>query len=53
MKINKNNALRLWEMCYGNERFAEDFHGYLMCKDGYGNPDFFVAETCFIFFLRL
>ena len=31
-------------MCYGDERFAEDFHGYLMCKDGYGNPDFFVYE---------
>lgn len=44
MKINKNNALRLWEMCFGDERFAEDFHGYLMCKDGYGNPDFFVYE---------
>lgn len=36
MKINKKNALKLWEMCFGEQRFAEDFHGYLMCKDGYG-----------------
>lgn len=44
MKINKKNALRLWEMCFGDVRFAEDFHGYLMCKDGYGNPDYYVYD---------
>lgn len=41
MKINKSNALRLWEEMYGNKRFAEDFHGNLMCKDGYGNRNFY------------
>ena len=45
MKINKKNALKLWERYYGDARFAEDFHGYLMCRDGYGNPDFFIKET--------
>ena len=40
MKINKKNALKLWEMCFGEQRFAEDFHGYLMCKDGYGDKDY-------------
>lgn len=42
MKINKSNALRLWEEMYGNKIFAEDFHGNLMCKDGYGNRNFYV-----------
>ena len=37
MKINKYNALRFWEECYGSKQYAEDFHGNLMCKDGYGN----------------
>ena len=40
MRINKKNALRLWEMCFGDKNFAEDFHGYLMCREGYGDPDY-------------
>ena len=39
MKINKKNALKLWEEQYGNRWFAEDFHGNTMLKDAYGNPD--------------
>lgn len=42
MKINRNNALRFWEECYGDKQFVEDFHGNLMCKDGYGNRNFYV-----------
>ena len=42
MKINKNNALRFWEHSYGNKQYATDFHGNLMCKDGYGNRNFCV-----------
>ena len=42
MKINKYNALRFWEECYGNKQYAEDFHGNLMCKDGYGKNNFSV-----------
>ena len=37
MRINKKNALRLWEMCFGDNNFAEDFHGYLMCREGCTN----------------
>ena len=37
MKINKYNALRFWEECYGSKQYAEDFHGNLMCKDGYAD----------------
>lgn len=44
MKINKKNAIALWEECYGAAIFAEDFHGYLMCKYGYGNDDYFITE---------
>ena len=42
MKICKAHALRLWEECFGNAQFAEDFHGNLMCRDGYGNYNFCV-----------
>ena len=44
MRINKKNALRLWEMCFGDNNFAEDFHGYLMCREGYGDPDYYVCD---------
>ena len=40
MKICKANALRLWEEYFGNSEFAEDFHGNLMCRDGYGDANF-------------
>ena len=40
MKICKANALRLWEENFGNTQFAEDFHGNLMYRDGYGNDEF-------------
>ncbi len=42
MIINKKNALRLWEECFGEATYAEDFHGNLMCRDGYGERDFYV-----------
>ena len=41
MKINKKNALKLWERYYGDARFAEAFHGFLMCRVCYCIPDFF------------
>ena len=44
MRINRINAMRLWKQCFGNQQYAEDFHGYLMCRDGYGNPDYYVYE---------
>ena len=44
MRINKKNALRLWEMCFGDNNFAEDFHRYLMCREGYGDPDYYVCD---------
>ena len=40
MKICRKNALRLWEEYFGNSEFAEDFHGNLMCRDGYGDANF-------------
>ena len=44
MKISRSNALRLWEQCYGDVKFAEDFHGYLMCRDAYGDDEYFVID---------
>jgi hypothetical protein len=45
MKINKKNALKLWESAYGNSRYAEDFHGNLMYREAYGNPDYCVFNN--------
>ena len=44
MKITRGNAMRFWEACYGNARYAEDFHGNLMCKEGYGDTEFYIVE---------
>lgn len=44
MKICKKNALRLWKMCYGEVMYAEDFHGNLMCRNGYGNLNYYIIE---------
>ena len=44
MKICKKNALRLWKMCYGEAMYAEEFHGYLMCRNGYGNSNYYIIE---------
>ena len=38
MKISRENALRLWQECYGWVWVARDFHGNLMCREAYGNP---------------
>lgn len=42
MKINRYNALRLWDEHFGYRQFAKDFHGNLMCREGYADPAFFV-----------
>ena len=44
MRITKGNAMRFWEECYGNARYVEDFHGNLMCKEGYGDTEFYIVE---------
>ena len=44
MKICKSSALRLWGEYYGNVRFAKDFHGNLMCRDGYGDKDYYTYQ---------
>jgi hypothetical protein len=44
LKITRANTLRLWEQFYGCKKYAEDFHGYLMCRDAYGNSDYYVME---------
>ena len=40
MRINRSNALRLWENHYGDRDFAEDFHGNLMYRDAIGKTNF-------------
>lgn len=42
--MNKTKfAYGLWDELYGNERFAEDFAGNLMCRDGYNDRDYYVV----------
>ena len=42
MKICRANAFRLWHEHYGDVLYAEDFHGNLMCKNGYGDENYHV-----------
>lgn len=44
MKINKKTALKLWEERYGSRELADDFHGYLMCKEGYGDENYYIVR---------
>lgn len=44
MRINKEHAMKFWYECFGNARFVDDFHGYLMCREGYGNPNYYVVK---------
>jgi len=39
MKIDKINALCLWEEHYGRNPWAKDFAGRLMYRDAYGDDD--------------
>jgi hypothetical protein len=39
MKINKANALKLWEEFYGDSEYEEDFHGNIMYKYAYANEN--------------
>ena len=44
MKINKRNALKLWNEFYGDVLYAADFHGNLMYRDAYGDRDFCIQR---------
>lgn len=44
MRINRTNALRFWEQCYGNNDYAEDFNGNLMYKHAYGDANYYIVE---------
>jgi hypothetical protein len=44
MKINKTNALHLWYERYGDSLYEEDFHGNLMCRDAYGDDDYYIVH---------
>ena len=37
MKINKKNALKLWELRYSDRELVNDFQGYMMCRSSYGD----------------
>ena len=45
MKINKTNALHLWNQSFGNAEYVEDFHGNLMCRNAYGDKKYKIP-TC-------
>ena len=44
MVINRTNALKIWDETYGENAFiVKDFHGNFMCREGYGNKDFYIV----------
>ena len=45
MRPSRKVAMDLWNQRYGNRRFAKDFHGNLMFKDAYGDPEFSIVEN--------
>lgn len=41
MTITRVFAMQLWQSQYGNAAYAEDFDGGLMCRDAYGDPEYY------------
>jgi len=41
MRINRKNAMRLWLRACGDREYAEDFDGGLMCREAYGDPNYY------------
>jgi len=44
MKITRENAMYLWNRCFGCAKFAEDFDGGLMYREAYGDEDYFIRR---------
>ena len=44
MKITRTAAMRLWSQNFGYAKYAEDFHGYLMCRDAYGDDEYYIID---------
>jgi len=47
MKINRKNALHLWEEHYGTSLWATDFDGGLMYKEAYGDDEVLALSNGF------
>ena len=51
MKLNRENAMKLWQEHYGYAWMARDFHGRLMYRDRYGDDtyqtDIFGNRICY------
>lgn len=45
MSSLKKKAMKLWIQNYGDRMYAEDFHGNLMYRDAYGDPEFYIKEN--------
>ena len=45
MRLTRKKAMDIWDQMYGDSKFAEDFHGNLMCRDGYGDDEFYILEN--------
>ena len=41
MKINRNNAFKIWEIMFDDEEYAEDFHGNYMRKEAFGKRNYY------------
>lgn len=45
MKINRTNAMQLWYDYYGDVEFANDFHGNIMYRFAYGDPNYYFVDN--------
>lgn len=43
MKINRVNALQIWQNCFADNEYATDFHGNLMCRSAYGDSNHYIV----------
>lgn len=43
-EITEKIAMKLWKDCFGDEKFASDCFGTWMCRDGWGNDEYFTKR---------
>ena len=44
MTITEKRALKIWQKKFGNAKYVEDFSGTLMCRDAYGNRNYYIID---------
>lgn len=45
MRINRDLAMKIWNEYFGTKKYATDFHGNYMCRNAYGERDYFEYDA--------